>query len=192
MIIDAFGYYDIVAYMDNILMTLGCGVMLTQAAAAGPANARLEQRAQSFTIVLQGSVADVTPLFGPVREAEWAPSWAPRFLHPANGGQRDGAVFVTASASGKERLWLLTAYDEKQGRVEYVFVTPGFTANEIKIQVVPDGEKQSKATITYRHSALAPEGNEEVEKLDAHWAEQQRVHWEMAINEALVRGGAHE
>jgi hypothetical protein len=120
------------------------------------------------------------------------PSWAPRFLHPANGGQRDGAVFVTASASGKERLWLLTAYDEKQGRVEYVFVTPGFTANEIKIQVVPDGEKQSKATITYRHSALAPEGNEEVEKLDAHWAEQQRVHWEMAINEALVKGGAHE
>jgi hypothetical protein len=73
IVIDAFGYYDIVVYMGNILMTLGCGVILTQAAAAGPANARLEQRAQSFTIVLLGSVADVTPLFGPVREAEWAP-----------------------------------------------------------------------------------------------------------------------
>ena len=178
--------------MNNILTTLGCGVILTQAAAAGPANAALEQRAQSFTIVLQGSVADVTPLFGPVREAEWALSWAPRFLHPANGGQRDGAVFMTASSNGKERLWLLTAYDEKKGRVEYVFVTPGFTANEIKIQVIPDGEKQSRATITYRHSALAPEGNEEVARLDAHWAEQQRVHWESAINAALAKGGAHE
>jgi len=178
--------------MNNILMILGYGVILTQAAAAVPAKAALEQRTQSFTIVLQGSVADVTPLFGPVREAEWAPSWAPRFLHPANGGQRDGAVFTTASTNGKERLWLLTAYEEKKGRVEYVFVTPGFTANEIKIQVMPDGEKQSRATITYRHSALAPEGNEEVAKLDADWAEQQRVHWETAINETLAKGRAHE
>ena len=42
----------------------------------------IEQRAQSFTIGLNGSVADVTPLFGPVREAEWAPDWSPRFIHP--------------------------------------------------------------------------------------------------------------
>jgi hypothetical protein len=73
-----------------------------------------------------------------------------------------------------------------------VFITPGFTANEIKIRVVPDGEKQCKATITYRHSALVPEGNEEVAKLDGHWAEQQRLHWETAINAALAKGGSHD
>src|SRR5438309_11332549 len=43
----------------------------------GNAVAELEQRTQSFTISLKGSVADVTPLLGPVREAEWAPGWAP-------------------------------------------------------------------------------------------------------------------
>jgi hypothetical protein len=68
-------------------------------------------------------------------------------------------------------------------------VTPAFTANEIKIRVVPDGEQHCKATITYRRSALAPEENEEVAKLDAHWAEEQRIHWETAINEALAKGG---
>jgi len=154
--------------------------------------AGLEQRTQSFTIVLKGSVADVTPLFGPVREVEWAPSWAPRFIHPPEGAQRDGVVFTTKSGNRKERFWLLTTYDVKAGRVEYVFLAPGFTVNEVKIRVIPDGERQCKATITYRHSALAPDGNEEVAKLDRNWAEQQRVHWEAAINSALANGGAHE
>jgi hypothetical protein len=56
------------------------------------------------------------------------------------------------------------------GRLDYVVVTPMFTANEIKIRIIPDGNRRCKATITYRQSALAPKGNEEVAKLNAHWA----------------------
>jgi hypothetical protein len=167
-------------------------VALVQAALAGEAGtAMIEQRAQSFTIGLNGSVADVTPLFGPVREAEWAPDWSPRFIHPAQGAQREGVVFTTTS-DGRDRLWLLTTYDPGNGRVEYVMITPAFTAGEIKIRVLSDGERHSRAMIMYRRSALAPEGNGEVAKLDAHWAEQQRTHWETAINEALIKGGIHD
>src|SRR5215472_11014299 len=170
------------------MMIMGYGMIQFQAATTRALDTvPLEQRTQSFTIVLKGSVADVTPLFGPLREAEWAPSWTPRFIHPAEGAQREGVVFTTTSANGKERVWLLTAYDVKKGRVEYVFVTPASTANEIKIQVLPDGEKESKATVTYRHSALVPEGNKEVAKLDAHWGERQSVHWERAINAVLAK-----
>jgi hypothetical protein len=192
-LIDGFVYYDIVSMMKIIFVMLGLGAMLIQLPVPRALGAEaLEQRTQSFTISLKGSVADVTPLFGPVREAEWAPSWTPRFLHPELGGQCEGAVFTSVSSNGTERLGLLAAYDLKEGRVEYVFIAPGFTANEIKIRVLPDGDKQCKATITYRHSALAPEGNKEVQKLNAHWAEQQRAHWESAINAALAKGGAHE
>ena len=170
-----------------------CCLALVQAALAGEAGtARIEQRAQSFTIGLNGSVADVTPLFGPVREAEWAPDWLPRFIHPAQGVQREGVVFSTTSGDGRDRLWLLTTYDLRNGRVEYVVITPAFTASDIKIRVLSDGERHSRATITYRRSALAPEGNTEVAKLDRHWAEQQRIHWETAINEALAKGGIHD
>jgi hypothetical protein len=164
-----------------------------QAVLAGEAGtAVVEQRTQSFTIGLNGSVADVTPLFGPVREAEWAPDWSPRFIHPAQGAQCEGVVFTTTSGHGKDRLWLLTTYDVRNGRVEYVVMTPALTANEIKIRVVPDGEQHCKATVTYRRSALVPEGNEEIAKLDAHWAKEQRVHWETAINEALAKGRSHD
>ena len=120
------------------------------------------------------------------------PDWSPRFIHPVQGVQHEGVVFTTSPGDGRDRLWLLTTYDVRNGRVEYVVVTPAFTANEIKIRVIPDREKHCKATITYRRSALTPEGNEEVVKLNAHWAEEQRIHWETAINETLAKGGIHD
>ena len=163
-----------------------CSLAVVQLAVAEEAGRMVEQRTQSFTIGLNGSVADVTPLFGPVRETEWAPDWSPRFIHPARGVQREGVVFTTTGGHGADRLWLLTTYEAGNGRVEYVVIMPALMASEIKIRVVPDGKQHCKATITYRRSALAPEGNEEVAKLDAHWAEQQQIHWEKAINETLA------
>jgi hypothetical protein len=152
----------------------------------------VKQRTQYFTIGLNGSITEVAPLFGPVREIEWAPDWSPRFIHPAQGVLKDGVVFTTTDSQGKDRLWLLTTYDVGSGRVEYVVFRPGLTASEIKINVVSDGQQHCRATITYRRSALTPEGNAEVAKLDSHWAEEQRVHWERAINDALAKGGRHD
>ena len=77
--------------MKSYFTIWACCLALVQAALAGEAGtATVEQRAQSFTIGLNGSVADVTPLFGPVREAEWAPGWSPRFIHPAQGATARG------------------------------------------------------------------------------------------------------
>src|SRR5256885_3730259 len=146
--------------MRTYFMIWAWGLALVQGASGGePGMATVEQRTQSFTIILNGSVADVTPLFGPVREAEWAPDWSPRFIHPSQGAQREGVVFTTTGADGKNRLWLLITYDLGNGRVEYVVITPAFAANEIKIRVLPDGEQHSKATITYRRAALAAGGD---------------------------------
>jgi hypothetical protein len=153
------------------------------------AAAILAQQTQSFTISLQGPVAETTPLFGPMREAEWAPGWNPRFINPPEPAQREGVVFTTANNQGKERIWLVTEYDANAGRVGYVLITPGIALATIKIRVQPDGDRHSKATITYAFAALAPEGNAEVNQHDAHWAEKQRGHWETAINAVLAKGG---
>ena len=116
--------------MKSYLAISVWGLALVQAALAGEAGtAVVEQRTQSFTIELNGSVPDVTPFFGPVREAEWAPDWSPRFIHPAEGVQREGVVFTTSPSHGRDRLWLLTTYDVRNSRVEYVVVTPAFTAH---------------------------------------------------------------
>src|SRR5262249_865722 len=93
---------------------------------------------------------------------------------PPQGTQHDGVVFTTTDSLGKNRLWMLTTYDVGHGRVDYAVLIPGLTASEIKIRIVPEGKEHCKATITYRRSALAPEGNAEVARLDAHWAQENR------------------
>src|SRR5207237_8212153 len=98
----------------------------------------VEQRTQSFTIILNGSVSEVTPLFGPVREAEWAPDWSPRFIHPVQGVQREGVVFTTSPGDGRDRLWMLTTYDVRNGRVGCVVVTLAFSAKEHKRRVISE------------------------------------------------------
>ena len=132
-LVDDIGYSDIAISMKTILMfLLGAGMFLSDEATMLAADSdALEQRTESFTIRLNGSVAEVTPLFGPVREAEWAPSWKPRFIHPIGGAQREGTIFRTITSNGRERLWVLTAYDANEGRVEYVLVAPDFSINEI-------------------------------------------------------------
>src|SRR5437764_460830 len=83
-------------------MIWASGLALVQGALAGEAGmVTVEQRTQSFTIILNGSVSEVTPLFRPVREAEWAPDWSPRFIHLVQGVQREGVVFTRALERGE-------------------------------------------------------------------------------------------
>lgn len=150
--------------------------------APSPGATQLKQSTQSFTVIVEGSVPQATPLFGPVRESEWAPTWRPHFLHPPQGAQQEGAVFTALSGDGRERLWLMTEFDPNAGKVDYVFVSPGFTAAELKIRLAPDGARTCKVTVTYRYSALTAQGNEEVARLNSQWAEQHRIHWQRALD----------
>jgi hypothetical protein len=151
----------------------------------------LAQQTQSFTFELPAAVANATPLFGPVREREWSPEWAPRFLHPSDPAQRAGAVFTTAGHGGT-RLWLLTTYDPVAGRVAYVVHDPEFLVTEIGISIVSAGLHTSRVTVTYRRSALTSRANEQVEALTPAWAAEQARHWGTAISAALKRSGGHE
>lgn len=145
----------------------------------------LLQSTQSFTLRLHAPVAEALPLFGPVREAEWAPHWQPTFLHPPGGAQVEGAVFTVSAAHNSGSLWVLTEYDLEAGRISYVTIVPDRVLTEIKIRAVPDGPHACRVRVTYRKSALAAEGNEVVEQMDAAWAVQQPPHWEAAINAVL-------
>src|SRR5262245_60056967 len=119
------------------MLTAALVMLVASIVAATPAAPTLSQRTQSFTITLEASVAEATPLFGPVREAEWSPHWAPRFLHPVQGTQAEGVVFTTTTPKRFEQLWVLTEYDVEAGRVAYVVVTPDYAANQITIRVTP-------------------------------------------------------
>ena len=160
-----------------------CAVLF--AACAQPPPAPLRAAVRSFAIELPVPVAAAAPLFGPVREREWAPQWAPLFVQPAAPAQEEGAVFTTSDAHG-ESLWVLTDYDPDAGRIGYVALQPGVVVAQLRIGLRPAGDSACVATVTSRRTALSPAGNELVDRFAEHFA-QQGAHWQQAIAGALQR-----
>jgi hypothetical protein len=78
---------------------------------------------REFDFDLPGTVAALTPYFGPVKEREWAPDWSPEFVRPHGGGQEVGAVFQTKSQWGAA-TWVMDRYEPGQGRVGYLIFIP--------------------------------------------------------------------
>ncbi|KLD66155.1 hypothetical protein [Dyella japonica] len=78
---------------------------------------------RDFEFDLPGTVAALTPYFGPVKEREWAPDWSPEFIRPTGGGQEVGAVFQTKSPWGTA-TWVMDHYAPVQGKVGYLIFIP--------------------------------------------------------------------
>lgn len=141
-------------------------------------------------LALQASAATALPLFGPVRESEWAAGWSPTFVVPVPPAQGpDGAVFTTEGHGGVRSVWVMTNYDTTAGHVAYVVVTPGVVTCELDIRVAADGPDTCHADVTYRYTALGADG----EAFIHHWLERfpaMPAHWEHALN-ARLTGAPH-
>jgi hypothetical protein len=151
-------------------------------ASFGQAQTRAHAEA-SITIDLEAAPAVVFPLFGPIREAEWAHDWNPVILYPSDRQQQAGSVFTT-EGKNTDVVWVLTCFDERALEVEYVQVLPKVWAGQVQIRLKDNGPGRTQATVTYRRTALSPEADQGVEAFAHHFPEQ-REHWESAINQRL-------
>lgn len=137
----------------------------------------------TITIDLEAPPAVVLPLFGPIREAEWAHGWSPVILYPSDGRQLAGGVFTTDDKS-TDVVWIMTRFDERAFEVDYAQVLAKLWAGEILIRLKESGAGRTQATVTYRRTALSPEADHGVENFGRHFP-QQREHWQSAINQRL-------
>ncbi len=116
---------------------------------------------REHTITLPAPLAVVAPLFTPSGERSWVPGWDPRPLHPAGGGDRDGAIFVT-SEGGETTLWATALHDPAGGRYRYVRVTPGSRSALVDVLLEPaDTARAASTAVTVRYAitALSERGN---------------------------------
>jgi hypothetical protein len=146
----------------------------------------LVQVTRTMSLDLPAQADAAFPLFGPVRESEWSPDWAPVFIAPLPGAQSpDGAVFTTG---GKETpsVWVMTDYNPARRVVRYVNVRPGRLVTQIWIAVSPASPGASRAHVTYRCTLLGPEGREALAHLTGAFPGF-KEHWEEAIAAALAR-----
>jgi hypothetical protein len=152
-------------------------------ASLGQAQTRAHAEA-SITIDLEAVPAVVLPLFGPVREAEWAHGWSPVMIYPADGRQLEGSVFTT-EGKNTDVVWILTRFDQRALEVDYAQVLPNVWAGETLIRLKAVGKNHAQATVTYRRTALSLEADEGVKAFARHFPEQ-KDHWQEAINHRLL------
>src|SRR5258708_32546799 len=83
-----------------------------------------EHAEPSMVLRLPAPPAVAFPLFGPVRETEWAPEWSPTILYPADHSQKAGDVFTTTHRH-HDLIWVLLPFDESALKISYVIGGPG-------------------------------------------------------------------
>jgi hypothetical protein len=139
---------------------------------------------RSATIVLNANIAEVFPLFGPIREKEWAEGWNPEIIYSLDPLVEEGMIFRTPG-NEEDYLWVLTKYSPDHHVVVYTVHT-STRVWFIRVECKPAGNKTS-ATVTYTYTALTKEAIElNRSALRKMFASDLRD-WEEAINIYLRR-----
>lgn len=146
-------------------------------------------------ITLNAPLREVFPLFGPIREREWAAGWAPQILYSTTDLVEEHMVFKTPSHHGHgepDYIWTVSKYLPDQAFIEYTVFAPE-RLWWITIQCCEDIPKQTtRAEITYTYTGLTDTGNVINEKtLQLVYAHNLRD-WEEAINHYLKTGDRRE
>jgi len=115
---------------------------------------------ETFSFVANGPMERVAPLFGAEKERVWAPGWNPQFVYPAPAADVSGMVFTTAHYHSRA-AWVNTAFDMKNGRIQYVYVIPDALVTVIDLKLTAQGDK-TQVEVTYARTALSAEADAHV------------------------------
>ena len=168
----------------GVLLSLAACSLMT-AFAANPRAFAAENRAiQSASIVLNGDIAKVFPLFGFMEEKKWSHGWDPQLV--SGGEPLQDAVF-TVSHDGKIATWIVAEWDEQRHRVTYAVFVPNERAMTIRIQCTPEG-KNTRAEVTYTLTILGEPGLAALKEFQQQDFAHRLLHWQLAINYYLETG----
>ena len=146
---------------------------------------------KTATINLHAPLREVFPLFGPLREQEWAEGWKPRMITEHSTAIEQHMVFQTEAhdaAHPETYTWVLSNYDPDRAIIEYtVFASDRLWWITVACQQGAD-QGLTSANITYTYVGLTPDGDER----NSHALEAMYLHelkdWQVAINHYLETG----
>lgn len=142
-------------------------------------------------IVLDGPIERVFPLFTPIGETLWVNGWNPEFLHPVSGETCEGTVFRTRHGE-EETLWACVDWEPAIHRARYARVTPASRFGFVEVSCREAGPGRTAASITYKFTALTPDGQSYLAGLTEDAFAGMIDGWQRSINAWLheAHGGA--
>jgi len=137
-------------------------------------------------LVLPLGVDDAFRLFSPQAEKLWVPDWNPEFLYPGAITWERGQLFRTREERG-EAVWIITALDREQHRVEYHRVEPGRYVAHIVVRCDSLADQEAEVLTAYSYVGLSVGGNQEISGMtqEAYAAKMRR--WTEWIGRSLAR-----
>lgn len=150
--------------------------------------AQAQRISRSATFTVYTTVENAFPLFGPIREKEWAAGWNPEIIYSRHAEVEQHMIFKTKGNHEDEPdyLWVVTQYNPKAYFIEYTVST----ANRVWFITVrcEGGKTETQVTVTYSYTGLNASGNHRnVEMLDRMFTHNLKD-WERAINYYLRTG----
>lgn len=140
------------------------------------------QRIQkSATIRLNGPIEQVFPLFGPIREKEWAEGWDPEIIFPKDTLVGKHMVFQTHNP--ETFTWVIVNYEPGDFLIEYL-VTASERLWFITVICSPVGI-ETYATVTYSYTGFTPAANKKNYEAISRMFSSNLKDWEDAINNYL-------
>jgi hypothetical protein len=142
---------------------------------------------RTATISLKSTIDKVFPLFGPIREKEWAHGWDPDVV----SGEDDVSEHMVFKTHGRyddepEYLWAITKYSPENFLIEYT-VTSKERLWFITVQC-KNNRPSTSAEVTYTYIGFSKKAEERnAESLGRMFA-RDLDDWEEAINHYLLTG----
>ena len=131
--------------------------------------------------------AEAFPLFSAEGERRWVAGWDPCYVHPNEPGTGEGVIFRTTNKGVGTATWIQTRHDPAAGVASFVYMVPDHHAAMVDVQVVPEGEARSRATVNYRMTSLSSAADDFVrafgEAFDDYLGD-----WAEAIRRHIVEG----
>ncbi|MFQ6087966.1 MAG: hypothetical protein ACE5K0_03580 [Candidatus Methanofastidiosia archaeon] len=153
-------------------------------------NFKSKRISRTSIITLNAPLKRVFPLFGPIKEKEWAEGWNPEIIYSNTNLLEEYMVFKTKSHGHGEPnyIWIVTKYMPEQPLIEYtVFTTERLWCIAIKCSENTTNQK-TEAEITYTYTGLTEKGNAINEKALQVMYSNDLKDWEEAINYYLKTG----
>ena len=153
-------------------------------------NFESERISRTSIITLNAPLDKVFPLFGPIKEKEWADGWSPEIVYSKTNLLEEHMVFKTKSHGHGEThyTWIVTKYAPEQSFIEYTV----FTSERLWCITIKCSEntniQTTDAEITYTYTGLTEKGNAINEKALQSMYSKDLKDWEETINYYLKTG----
>jgi hypothetical protein len=144
------------------------------------------ERTASFLV--KAPIEKAFPLFGPIREKEWAAGWEPQVIYSQHPEVEEHMIFKTVSNSPdeKEYVWVVAQYRPINFFIEYQ-VSTHQRIWFIMVKCKPQQEN-TLVSVTYSYTGLTDNGNrinqESLTKMFTH----ELKDWEEAVNFYITTG----